>query len=243
MGCTCMSAVGLISSLVTKVGVDTSGLGCWSWMYVGGGGKQMRIVAVYQPCNPKQRTTVEETVWDQHSCYFEARGEIQDPRTMFKLDFLSLLCPWKAPGNKILLIGDFNKNVYTGLLATALVGEDLQMHELCQRTSGVPLLPTHIHGRIPVDVIYATAGLVCSAVALLPCRMGVGDHKVFIIEIESNSVIGDVFPHVLSTASRLLNCSSNCIKRNYIHVLNQLFNRHLIFKKLLRIDQGSTYIC
>jgi hypothetical protein len=27
----------------------------------------MQIVAAYQLCNPKQRTTMGETVWDQHS--------------------------------------------------------------------------------------------------------------------------------------------------------------------------------
>jgi hypothetical protein len=238
-----MLAVGRISSFVTEVGVDTSSLGHWSWMYVGGGGKQMGIVTAYQLCNPKQRTTVGKIVWDQHSHYFEAMGEIRDPRTMFKLDLLSLLCRWKASGDEILLIGDFNKNVYTGLLATALAGEDLRVHELCQCTTGIPLPPTHICGRTPIDAIYATAGLVCSVMTLLPGRMGVGDHKLFIMDIKSNSVIGDVFAHVLPTASRLLNCSSNRIKHNYICVLNQLSNRHLIFKKILRIDQDSAYIC
>ncbi len=90
-GGTCILSVGRISSFVTKVGVNTSGLGCWSWMYVGGGGKQTRVMSAYQPCNPKWRTTMGETVWDQHSRYFEARGEVQDPWVMFKSDLLSLL--------------------------------------------------------------------------------------------------------------------------------------------------------
>ncbi len=135
---------------------------------------------------------------------------------MFKSDLLSLLCHWKASGDEILLIGDFNESMYTGLLAITLAGEELRMHELCQCTMGVPLPPTHIRSRMLIDVIYATAGLVCSAMAFLPDRMGVGDHMVFIMDIESDSILGDVFPHVLPAASCMLNCASNCIRGNYI---------------------------
>ena len=46
----------------------------------------------------------------------------------------------------------------------------------------------------------------------------------------------------MKAPSRLLNCASDKIKRNYVSVLNQLVNRHLIFKKLLRIDKESDYI-
>jgi hypothetical protein len=41
---------------------------------------------------------------------------------MFKSDLLSLLRRWKAAGDEILLMGNFNKNVYTGNLAIALAG-------------------------------------------------------------------------------------------------------------------------
>jgi hypothetical protein len=161
---------------------------------------------------------------------------------MFKSDLLSLLRRWKASGNEILLIGDFNENVYSGVFATALAGDDLCMSELCYRTTGTLLPPTHNRGSVPINAIYGTVGLVCSAVAILPDRMGVGDHKVFIMDIESDCILGDVFPHVLPAMRRLLNYASDRIKNNYIQVLNQLSNRHLIFKKLLIIDQASPTI-
>ncbi len=86
------------------------------------------------------------------------------------------------------------------------------------------------------------AGLVCSAVALLPDGLGVGDHKVFVSDIESNSIIGDVFPHLLPAACCVLNCASGRIKQNYIWVLNQLSNRHHIFKKLLALSGDNDHI-
>ncbi len=56
-GGTCISAVSQILAFVTEVGVNSTGLGHWSWMYVRGGGKQTRVMLAYQPCNPKRRTT------------------------------------------------------------------------------------------------------------------------------------------------------------------------------------------
>jgi hypothetical protein len=87
---------------------------------------------------------------------------------MFQLDLLSLLCIWKAAGDEILLLGDFNKDVYTGRLSLALSDGDLRMTEVCQRTTGVPLPPTHNQGVVPIDVAFGTAGLLCTLVGLLP---------------------------------------------------------------------------
>ena len=65
-GGTCITAAGCFSSFVTKVkvGANTTGLGRWSWMHVGGGGKTTRIIAAYQPCGQRGRITRGETVWD-----------------------------------------------------------------------------------------------------------------------------------------------------------------------------------
>ncbi len=38
-GGTCVTAVGQLSSFVTETGVDITGLGCWSWVQIGGGGR------------------------------------------------------------------------------------------------------------------------------------------------------------------------------------------------------------
>ena len=62
------------------------------------------------------------------------------------------------------------------------------------------------------------------------------------VDIESPTVIGDIFPQVIKASSRLLNCASDKIKQNYVSVLNQLVNRHFIFKKLLIVDKESEYI-
>jgi hypothetical protein len=174
--------------------------------------------------------------------YFEARGEIRNPRAMFQSDLLSHLHVWKEAGDEILLLGDFNKDVYTGQMASALSSKFLWMKEVCLWTTGIPLPPTHNRGTVLINAVFGTAGLMVTSVALLLSRAGVGDHRVFLIDVSSDSIMGDVFPRVIPAAGCLLNCESDKIKSNYIKVLTQLSNRHLIFKKLLVVDWESNGI-
>jgi hypothetical protein len=92
-----------------------------------------------------------------------------------------------------------------------------------------------------MDAVYGTTGLFCSSVALLPRRVRVSDYRVFIVNISSKTILGNAFPRVIPVARQLLTCSSDKIRNNYTTVLNQLANRHLIFNKLLLIDQEDDH--
>jgi hypothetical protein len=240
-GGTCISAFGRLASFVTATGVDSTGLGQWSWLHVGGGCKTRQVITAYQPVR-SNKYTHGRTVWDQHVWYFEAQGEIRNPRAMFQSDLLSLLSVWKAAGDEILLLGDFNEDVYTGRMASALSSKFLRMKEVCHWMTGIPLPPTHNRGTVPINAVFGTAGLMVTSVSLLPSRAGVGNHRVFLIDVSSNSIMGDVFSRVIPAAGCLLNCKSDKIKSNYTKVLTQLSNRHLIFKKLLFVDWESDRI-
>jgi hypothetical protein len=78
-----------------------------------------------------------ETVWDQHTRYFQAQGEIRNPRVMFKSDLLNLRRAWMVTGDKVLLFGNFNENVYSGPLAGYLARDEFRMTEICLCTTGV----------------------------------------------------------------------------------------------------------
>ncbi len=51
---------------------------------------------------------------DQQVRYFESCGEVRQPRLMFQADLFNLIRIWKIAGDNIILLGDFNKNVYDG---------------------------------------------------------------------------------------------------------------------------------
>jgi hypothetical protein len=195
------------------------------WLYIGGGGKNTLIITAYQPVKPRNKTRG-ETVWDQKVGYFKSCREVMQPRLIFQADLLNLIRIWKTTGDGIILLGDFNKNVYEGKYALDLLGNKFRMSALCLRTTGSRLPNAHIRGNVPIDAVFATAEIYSTAVTLLPHRVGVGDHGVFLLDIDSNTLLGDIFPCVIPVARRLLNCASDWIKENYILVLNRLLNRH-----------------
>ncbi len=140
-------------------------------------------------------------------------------------------------GNSILVMGDFNEDVYNGVLSKIITDEPLQLCELCQWTTGQHLPPTHHRGSYPIDAIFCTADIAPTAVSLLPFGAGVGDHRVFLLDLTSSqSLIGDAFPRLMPAASRLSNCNSKQIRNKYNQVLNQLSNQHLLFHKLLWLN-------
>jgi hypothetical protein len=100
----------------------------------------------------------------------------------------------------------------------------------------------HNWGAIPINCVYSTAGIDGVAVALLPKQIGVGHHRVFIVDVTPSSVMDDVFLHVLPAAGHLLDCALDRIKNSYIRVLNQLTVHHRVFKKLYMIDHDSNYV-
>ncbi len=141
---------------------------------------------------------------------------------MFKSDLLNLLHVWLATGDEVLLFGNINEDVYSGPLTGDLARDEFRMTELCLCTTGVCLLSTHAQGWTPINAVLATSGLVCMAVTLLPSLVDVGDHRVFIQDIDFRSLLRDEFPRVILVSRCLLNCVSDQIKISYISLLNQL---------------------
>jgi hypothetical protein len=103
----------------------------------------------------------------------------------------------EALGEDIILIGNFNKNVYTGPLAAFLAKDELHLSKMCYRTTGEVPPPTHTCGRIPIDTVFGTVGLSCTTAALQPGQVGVGDHRVFLADIAFETILGDVFQQVI----------------------------------------------
>jgi hypothetical protein len=115
-GGTCLVSVGRISTIIVSTGVGMTGLGRWAWIYIGGGGKTMKVLVAYRPCQP-YRNTGSKTIWDQHLQYFEARGNTKSPILNFHDDLVGLLTKWKNAGDEIVIMGNFNEDVYSSILS------------------------------------------------------------------------------------------------------------------------------
>ncbi len=244
-GCA-MMAMGRFSAKVVETGVDPYGLGQWCWMKVGSGEKKTWIVMMYQPSGTGTTNSAGTTVREQHKQYFEARGDIRPARIIFFDQLIAQLIIWKATNSDIILLGDFNKNVYTGCIATRLAQPDLNFNEQCHRCTGVYIPPTFREGSIPIDAIYATVGIECVNAYILPHKGGVGDHRCFIVDFSSSLVIGSKFPNIVRCSARRLHYKSTRLVQTYNHkqdlLLLVLCTQHKMYKRIHFIYSHTDYL-
>ena len=230
-GGTAMMTLGRLSTFVIDSGTDFTGLGRWTWILVGSGDKRTRIVVAYQPSKPT-KTSKGQTVFEQHQRYFQPRGDFRSPRTILFEQLTDQLLAWRNSNEEIILCGDFNEHVYTGRFAQRLAEDDLLMTEQCQQVTGEQLPATFVTGSRPIDAVFATPGASAVNATILQQHAGVGDHKCFIVDFTSESILGSVFPRIIRSSGRKLHCDCERLVDNYNDVLNTLADRHRLFEKL-----------
>ena len=240
-GGTGLCAMGRVAAFVKDTPKDPSNLGRFCSMLLAGGGKKTRIVIIYVPGDPG-RNSKGETVWDQHSRVWEKKGDLRSPGVILFEQIISQLLIWKADREEIILMGDFNENVYTGMYAERLSRPDLNMTEQCLKTTKRHLPATFIRGTQPIDAIYATAGVVCVNACLLPNKIELGDHRGFLLDFTSASVIGENFPNVMPASARKLHCESERLIANYNRVLDQLCDRNNMYRRITAIYKNADYL-
>ena len=151
---------------------------------------------------------------------------------MFYEQLVSQLILWKSAGEEIILCGDFNENVYNSSIGRRLAQPDLLMKEQCLLKTGERLLNTFIAGTRPIDGVFATLGIKVMDAGLLPKYGGISNHRAFIFDFTTTSVLGMLFPRVLPHQGRKLNCHCEQIRDNYNNILDELAGRHEMYHKM-----------
>jgi hypothetical protein len=201
----------------------------------------------YRPCYPGsiRRRGVDKrgsTVWEQHDRYFRSRGEFRSPVDMFDIQLLRMIKAWRDTEDEVILMGDFNDNVYTGALALALGGDDYLLTEQYNKLFGEDAPFSHISGQVPISAVFATPGVDCGAAFIAPHKLGVGDHRVHVFDFSAESLLGLQAPASRSGKTRKLQCRIEYARVNYTRVLLQLTTRHRMYKKANILSDSVDYL-
>jgi hypothetical protein len=227
-----MMAMGHFSAKVVESGVNPSGLGRWCWLKVGSGDKRTRIVMAYQPSGSKSTNSARTTVREQHKRYFEARGNLHSSCTIFLEQLIAQLIVWKHTDSNIVLLGDFNENVYSGSISKCLSQPALMFSKQCLQCTSIHIPPTFRDGTFLINAIFATAGIDCVNAYILPHKGGVGNHRCFIVDFTSSSIIGTKFPNIIRCSAQKLHCKFTRLVQLYNAKLDMLCNRHKMFQRI-----------
>ena len=234
-GGTSIATFDRLSQFVQGSGTDPHGLGRWSWIQVGAGEVSTRIVVAYLPCytppSPNGKDHRLQTVYNQHGRYFRSMGDNRCPREIFVDHLGQQLAIWKAAGEQILLFCDANSDVYNGILAQRLRKDDIRMTEKCREILGHDSPNSHHTGSLPITGIFATSGINCPNVLQSAHGAGVGDHRVFIMDIDLSSMIGEDFPKLIRLPGRKLQSKKHAARKAYNKYLRRCIKQHRLIEK------------
>jgi hypothetical protein len=135
-----------------------------------------------------------------------------------------------------------NENVYTGWIARGLLQDNLNLFKICHWHTGVMIPLTCWSRSALIDGIFATPGIKCVNVMILPHYGGVSDHKCFIIDLFSPLVIGTLFPNIVQCAARKLHCKGSQMVSVYNKELTRLCEEHNMFHHMDEILHLCDYL-
>jgi hypothetical protein len=75
-----------------------------------------------------------------------------------------------------------------------------------------------------------------------PHWYGIGDHRVFVLEISASSLFGGAYPSIATPTTRQLNCKITRVRTKYCKALHHLADQHKMQAKLEATDKLSTQI-
>ena len=154
---------------------------------------------------------------------------------------IALLKKHRDAGDKIILFMDHNEDIYTGSLGKMLADVNgLAMKEAVQEFTGEKLGATFFRGSRPIDGLWVTGDIDVSNVCVMPVGYGVGDHRMFIIDIPIESLIGVDPIKIVPPEARRLNSRLPYVEDNYIEDLEDNITDHRLLERLYDAHTNSS---
>lgn len=234
-GGTSTIAFNLFAHMTHSSGVDTTGLGRWSWILLEGHyGIRVRIITAYNPC--KTRSTQLSTVYAQHRRYFLTQKVDTCPRLMFRRDLCAFIQKCHSDSELIVLLIDCNENLEKLQdLHKHLISDPISLIDPIRfrHFNGRALPPTNEKGSYPIDAIFVSSSLWhITRGGWLRFGEGVGDHRPLFIDINIKKLIGRfkniTYPHRV----RRLQCNDPRTVKKFNCLLEQQYHAHNTKQKL-----------
>ena len=106
------------------------------------------------------------------------------------------------------------------------------MIEVVGTYTGKRIGPTFFRGQLPIDGVWATPDITVSNACIMPAGYGIGDHRLFVIDMHTSTLIGTGPPRARRAASRRLNTRLPNVAKKYAASLEANIIRHRLIEKL-----------
>ena len=134
-----------------------------------------------------------------------------------------------------------NEDIYRKSIGKALTMlEDLQMIEAVSNYTGKKISATIFRGIKPIDGVWVTSDAVIIGAFVIPAGYGIGDHRLFVLDFLTSSLIGHDPPKKVRAAARRINTNIPSGKLYYINRLEEWITKHKIVERVGQAHENST---
>ena len=102
------------------------------------------------------------------------------------------------------------------------------MIEAVGNYTGKKIGATFFRGTKPIDGVWVTSDVVMIGACVMPAGYRIGDHRLFVLEFLTLSLIGHDPPKIVRAAASCLNTNIPSGKLYYINRLEELITKHKI---------------
>ncbi len=221
---------------------DFRKLGRWcSYVFFATPHHRFRLVVAYNVGNGRPKGL--KTIYQQQIRYIQNNGTIKcGPKALFRRDFVRQCAKWRKDGDRLLIVMDANEHTMDGPLRRMLENAGVGLREFSHDWWGRSPPHTYVNGRIPIDSGFASEDVEVVNLCMLPFYQSVGDHRNWIIDITTRSMLGEYLNKIVHPVSRrLVNSNHNSVTR-YNAIVDEQFTRHRIPERMDAVD-NLTRIC
>ena len=221
-------------------GKDDTGLGRWVVMvFRGSDGIVTRIVCGYNPCKTQRKAR--RSTYQQHRRYYITKEKDKTcPRRRFHDDIVKQLTQWREQGDRLIVCMDANEHIYKKSMGKSLTNsQGLAMKEVVGSFTNEPLGATFFRGSKPIDGVWATSDVVVTGACVMPVGYGVGDHRMFVVDFLTSSLVGSTPPRIVRAGARRLNTKIGGVAERYTKKVEDYTVRHRVIERIGRAHETS----
>ena len=210
--------------------------------FQGSEGMKTRIFYSCNLCYNKNMDS--RTSYQQQRRYLVLKYNYQNcPRKRLSGDLIRKLQYWREEGYRIILCMDANEDIYKKSLGKSITARDeLNMNEVVGTFNVKKIVENLFRGSKPIDAVWATPDIVVVGECVMRSGYGVGDHRLFVLDFLTPSMIVQTPPRIIRPGTRLLNTKITSTKDNYTNVLENLVLSHRLTERIVAAHNASSSI-
>jgi hypothetical protein len=232
-GGTAVLSINTTCHRIIESGKDSTGLGRWSWSrYRGKHNVTLRIISAYRPCKPSNPGP--NTAYSQQQRYLDRHGDHRCPRDAILEDLGRCVHTWRALGDQIILMADFNEDVEGDNIKNWY--EALQLQNAISHLHNINNEPTFHIGTKSIDAILISHTISPLQTGYLPFGSFPSDHRCIWLDISMDNAFGFQPPKSSKFAARRLKNDDPNVRSKWLKIYEGFIHQHNLHTRQFRLE-------